>query len=631
MSKIYILPDRISNRIAAGEVVERPASVVKELVENSIDAGADDIEIKIIGQGKKLIQISDNGTGMDHDDAIISLERHSTSKIKKAEDLDSISTLGFRGEALASIASVSRFTLTTRTEGDSAATIVEVTGGKLLNVSKGARQQGTTIRVEDLFFNTPARLKFLKSDSVELRWIIKYLTRYAIAHPEIRFNVFSSSQHIIQTPPIKTVFERIYHLLGSEQAGIFLPFESERQNIKVFGYCSHTGHQKANRDGLFYFINKRSVDDKIISHAVLSAYENLIPKGKYPSIFLFLEIPFDKVDVNVHPTKTEVRFDNPSYIHDIIVEAINAALIKNSPVIKINSPDTEVKTQFEDKPNHVDKLKKGSFSNYLKEGTAPTSERKNTRTTPSHMEKHDDLYTEQKLEKSGQIQPLHETNIEKIESPGTKAETASPSKTEALPDLHTREYNIVGQYNDSFILIEMDDDLYIIDQHVAHERIRYNELKAGLENEDIESQQLLIPVTLELSPEENQVMEVISVELSNAGIDVESFGPRAWRVLSVPTGVVGDTESMIREIIETTGEFTKKKNNKSLTLRIRDEVITSLSCQGAIKKNMPLTYDQIEWLVDTLFQTDEPYRCPHGRPVIIKINQKEILTKFGRK
>jgi DNA mismatch repair protein MutL len=520
--------------------------------------------------------------------------------------------------------------LTTRTEGDSAATIVEVNGGKLLNVSKGARLKGTTIRVEDLFFNTPARLKFLKSDSVELRWIIKYLTRYSIAHPEIRFNVFSNSQHIVQAPPVKTVFERIYHLLGNDQAGIFLPFESERQNIKVFGYCSHTGHQKANRDGLFYFINKRSVDDKIISHAVLSAYENLIPKGKYPSIFLFLEIPFDKVDVNVHPTKTEVRFDNPLYIHDIIVEAINAALIKNSPVIKISSPETPKVLQSADRPNVEEKNKKESFSDYLRAGTAPEVERKDIKTTQSYQVKQD-LYAGQKSEDSVRIQSENLTNEEKINLSEIKTETTSATKTEALPDLHTREYSIIGQYNDSFILIEMEGDLYIIDQHVAHERIRYNELKAGLDNENIESQQLLIPVTVELSPEESETMETIAEELRKAGIEIESFGPRAWRILSIPTGVVGDTEGLIREIIESTGEFVKKYNSKDITLRIRDEVITSLSCQGAIKKNMPLIHEKIEWLVDTLFQADEPYRCPHGRPVIIKINQKEILTKFGRK
>ncbi len=631
MSRIYILPDRVTNRIAAGEVIERPASVIKELVENSIDAGAREIILKLRSEGRKLIQVIDDGHGMDHDDAIISIERHSTSKIKTADDLETIGTLGFRGEALASIASVSRFTLLTRTEQETAATKVEVEGGKLKNVSKDNRKPGTTITVEDLFFNTPARLKFLKSGSVEMRWIIKQLTKYAIINPELKFQMISGAKTLLDVSPVKTIFERIYQIQGAEQAKIFLPFEKEKNGLKVYGYCSHTSHHKSNRDGLFFFINKRSVDDRILSGAVYSAYKTLLPPGKYPSVFLFLETPLDYVDVNVHPTKSEVRFKSPEDIREIITEAIRKALIKSSPVLKMETGKQETGQSAEPEKRESSL----PVSRFLSDGEAidtgtKAGQYKRDESLPSHIT--------QGEAKSSQTESSafkkHDTSI-----PDDEEEFNLTSDGDSREPLHADVQNIeditgyepvvLGQFANSFILVELEEDLALVDQHVAHERIRYESLKKDYETQAIESQGLLIPVSLELTAPENRLMEELKPGLENIGFEIEEFGPRSWAVKSAPVLLDGIIEEPLRELLET---FDEKNIKSAGTLHddVLDEMVTILSCHGSIKKNTPLEISKQEWLIEELFKCDEPFRCPHGRPVIIRITLKEILTKFGR-
>jgi len=647
MGKIFILPDRVSNRIAAGEVVDKPASVVKELIENSIDSGAREIEVRIEGSGRKLIQVSDDGCGMDYDDAIISLERHSTSKIKNPEDLDSISTLGFRGEALASIASVSRLTLLTKTPDESAGTRVEVAGGKLLKVEKAAREPGTTIRVEELFFNTPARLKFLKSDSAEMRWIVRILTNYAVVYKDLKFTVFDGGKALFRVSPAKTLFERIHGLAGAELARSLMPFDGKSGEIRAFGYCSHTNHKRSSRDGLHFYINGRSVDDKLISSSVAASYKSLIPPGSYPSVFLFVELPFDQVDVNVHPAKMEARFRSPNSIRQVIEESIRTALIKSSPVLKIAALSPE---EPKGKPVELSAAAMPGaqgFSDYLS-GSAASSKSAASGSSESRKKEADNLLkTEKNYGASAGAVATRRPGGDAGFIPGRKkykvssedagdqmdssgVSDVSPKDFFIVPDLSKINMRLIGQFQNSFIIAQTDDDLMIIDQHVAHERIRYEEIKARYADQKMESQGLLIPETFEVTREDDIILSDIAEDLTHLGFQVEPFGERTWAVKSVPSEIKISGERIIREIIDLAEDIGKSGRGAGLKDNLLEEVIALIACRGSVSKNMPLERDKMEWLLSQLALCKEPYRCPHGRPVILRIERNELFKKFGR-
>ena len=647
MGKIFILPDRVSNRIAAGEVVDKPASVVKELIENSIDSGAKEVEVRIEGSGRKLIQVSDDGCGMDYDDAIISLERHSTSKIKNPEDLDSISTLGFRGEALASIASVSRLTMLTKTPEESAGTRVEVAGGKLLKVEKAAREPGTTIRVEELFFNTPARLKFLKSDSAEMRWIVRILTNYAVIYKDLKFTVFDGGKVLFRVSPAKTLFERIHGLAGVELARSLMPFEGKSGEIRAFGYCSHTNHKRSSRDGLHFYINGRSVDDKLISSSVAASYKSLIPPGSYPSVFLFIELPFDQVDVNVHPAKMEARFRSPNLIRQVIEESIRTALIKSSPVLKIAelSPEEPKGKPVEQSAAAIPGAQ--GFSDYLSGSTVPLKSAASGSSESRKEEANNFLKTKKNCDSSagavvtrrpggasGFIPGRGKNNVS-LEDAGANMDLSGLSDVSTkdffiVPDLSKINMRLIGQFQNSFIIAQTDDDLMIIDQHVAHERIRYEEIKARYADKKIESQGLLIPETFEVTREDDIILKDIAEDLAHLGFQAEPFGERTWAVKAVPSEIRISAERIIREIIDLAEDIGKSGRGEGLKDNLLEEVIALIACRGSVSKNMPLERDKMEWLLSQLALCKEPYRCPHGRPVILRIERNELFKKFGR-
>lgn len=649
MGKIFILPDRVSNRIAAGEVVEQPASVVKELVENSIDAGSESIEVKIEGSGRKLISVSDDGCGMDYDDAIISLERHSTSKIKKPEDLDSISTLGFRGEALASIASVSRLTLLTRMEEQTVGTMVEASGGKLIKVEKAARERGTTVKVEDLFFNTPARLKFLKSDSVEMRRLVRILTNYAIIYKDIKFALFENGRILILVSPSKTLFERIYALSGPEIARSLLPFEGGDGAVRVFGYCSHTNHKRSSRDGLHFFINGRFVDDKLLSGAVASSYKGLIPPGTYPSIFLFIELPFDSVDINVHPTKMEARFKSPAAVRQLIEESIRSALIKSSPVLSVKSAGQRGTGDASLNAETGSDQASGDYAGYLSEGSAAedilraeTVINGQEGLVHSAKEKPESVFSNDiSSGPSETAQNEHKPEPDRYFFRDHK-KTRNINRTQNLlmsdlemesrfvSDLKKIHIRVIGQLLNSFILIQGDDDLLIVDQHIAHERIRYELLKDQFAGNNIESQSLLIPEMFEVSGEDDIALQELSIMLQPLGFQIEPFGEKTWAVKSVPVGMEASAEETVREMLDLFEDIKSSEKKGDLRHRLDDELIALISCHGSIKKNMPLTKEKMEWLLSELALCREPYRCPHGRPVILRIERDELFKKFGR-
>jgi DNA mismatch repair protein MutL len=645
MGKIFILPDRVSNRIAAGEVVDRPASVVKELIENSIDSGATEIEVRIEGSGRRLIQVNDDGCGMDYDDAIISLERHSTSKIKNPEDLDSISTLGFRGEALASIASVSRLTLLTKMPEESAGTRVEVAGGKLLKVEKAAREPGTTIKVEELFFNTPARLKFLKSDPAEMRWIIKILTNYAVIYKDLKFVVFDNNKALFRVSPARTLFERIHGLAGAELARSLLSFEGKSGDIRAFGYCSHTNHKRSSRDGLHFYINGRSVDDKLLSSAVAASYKSLIPPGSYPSVFLFVELPFDQVDVNVHPAKMEARFKSPNSIRQVIEESIRSALIKSSPVLKIAELSDEVPKGKPVEPLAGAMPGAQGFSDYLSGSAAPSSSLESRREEVDNLLKPKMNYnasaraviTSPQNSDDGFILGREKYIVSSEDDKNAIDQTdscgisdVSPKDFFIVPDLSKISMRLIGQFQNSFIIAQTDDDLMIIDQHVAHERIRYEEIKARYAEHKMESQGLLIPETFEVTREDDIILKDIAEDLMHLGFQAEPFGERTWAVKAVPPEIKISGERIIREIIDLAEDRGNSSRGTELKDNLLEEVITLIACRGSVSKNMSLERNKMEWLLSQLALCKEPYRCPHGRPVILKIERNELFKKFGR-
>jgi DNA mismatch repair protein MutL len=650
MGKIFILPDRVSNRIAAGEVVDKPASVVKELIENSIDSGAKEIEVRIEGSGRKLIQVSDDGCGMDYDDAIISLERHSTSKIKNPEDLDSISTLGFRGEALASIASVSRLTLLTKILEESAGTRVEVAGGKLLKVEKAAREPGTTIRVEELFFNTPARLKFLKSDSAEMRWIVRILTNYAVIYKDLKFTVFDGGKVLFRVSPAKTLFERIHGLAGTELARSLLPFEGKSGEIRAFGYCSHTNHKRSSRDGLHFYINGRSVDDKLISSSVAASYKSLIPPGSYPSVYLFVELPFDQVDVNVHPAKMEARFRSPNSIRQVIEESIRSALIKSSPVLKIAVLSPEEPKEKPVEPSAAAMPGAQGFSDYLSGSTVPLKSAASGSSESPKEEADYLLKSSKNYDASAGVvatprsggdagflpgREKYNVSLEDDEDTGHQMDSSrgsdvSPKDFLIVPDLSKISMRLIGQFQNSFIIAQTDDDLMIIDQHVAHERIRYEEIKARYADQKMESQGLLIPETFEVTREDDIILSDIAEDLTHLGFQAEPFGERTWAVKAVPSEIKISGERIIREIIDLAEDIGKSVRGAGLKDNLLEEVIALIACRGSVSKNMPLERDKMEWLLSQLALCKEPYRCPHGRPVILRIERNELFKKFGR-
>src|SRR5208337_1718392 len=590
MGKIHVLPERVANQIAAGEVVERPASVVKELLENALDAGSTRIKIQVEAGGKKLIQITDNGSGMVRDDALLAFERHATSKIKNAEDLLTVATLGFRGEALPSIASVARLRLETRALEENSGTVVEINGGKIFKVEEAGLPAGTSITVRDLFFNTPARKKFLKSESTELSHIASLVTHYALAHPDKHFELHSATNAMLVAPPVAGHSERVYQVFGKdvldqlipvaalqplERMGLPQPPPWRRQEeddgqpppqpgeLRVHGFVSKPEIQKLNRNSIYVFVNGRLIRDRLIQHALTEAYRNVIPPTVYPVVLLFLELPSGEVDVNVHPSKTEVRFRQQTVMHDFVRDSVRAALMKARPVPQFT-------TEIAAHPTASQALTPGA-------DWEPTSGAVNTTDFPCLAT---DARPFEKL-RAGSGAPFGgaagggfalqapkpppiSARLQFEGGIAVEANAAIPVArglesvplvrgVEAIPDhgcapaLDVREeeptlsslgtLRPLGQIRNSFILAVNEDGLWIIDQHVAHERVLFERVLKQRAAQKVESQRLLMPIVLELSPAQQAVFAEISDELQHNGFEAEPFGARSVAVKVAPAGI----------------------------------------------------------------------------------------------
>jgi DNA mismatch repair protein MutL len=653
MGRIRILTDQVANQIAAGEVVDRPASVVKELLENSLDAGATRIRLEIEAGGRKLIRIIDNGHGMGRDDALLAFERHATSKIRSSDDLLSIATLGFRGEALPSIASISRLDLTTRMAEDSTGTAIEIAGGKILRVEDAGAPPGTTIAVHDLFFNTPARRKFLKAESTELSHVTALVTHYALAHPDKHFELHSATHALLVAPPVKKSSERIFQIFGNETLQQLIPVAAELRMertglpepppwkrdedyrapetgfLRISGFVSKPELQKLNRNSIYFFVNKRLVRDRLIVHAVTEAYRNIIPPTSFPVILIFLEMPPEEVDVNVHPAKTEVRFRQSSFIHDFVRDTIRNVLISARPAAAFLQALT---ASAHATPALMPEVSPMPGSPVDEEDARPESD------PPAS---------------AGEAAGFTLAAPEPSPMPGQlpfSADVLRALGTMTLPDAHhcgeqtlqadddadadaagtlnsLASLRPLGQLRESFILAVNDEGLWIIDQHVAHERVLFEKVLRDREVERVQRQQLLLPMLIDLLPEQMIIFARIAAELERNGFEAEPFGPRTIAIKAAPVGLEGrQLERMLAEVLEQTERETQSENLEAARTRIA----ASIACHAAIKINTRLDPQRMEWLLAELAKTEHPTSCPHGRPIALRYSWKDIQRAFQR-
>jgi DNA mismatch repair protein MutL len=652
MGKIHILSDNVANKIAAGEVVERPASVVKELLENSLDAGAKRIKIHVEAGGKKLIQITDDGCGMVRDDALLAFERHATSKIKNAEDLLSVATLGFRGEALPSIASVARLRLETRAPMEASGTVVEINGGKIFKVEEAGLPTGTSITIRDLFFNIPARKKFLRAESTELSHIASLVTHYAMAHPEMHFELHSATNAMLVAPPVSDYSQRVYQVFGKETLEQMIavaaeqpldriglpqppPWRQREENdedqpspvpgdLRVHGFVSKPEIQKLNRNSIFLFVNGRLIRDRLIQHAISEAYRNILPSTVFPVVLLFLELPSAEVDVNVHPSKTEVRFRQQSIVHEFVRDSVRAALMKARPVPQFAaeiyahptaSPSLTPGSRAA--PAQAPATMQGQFAPDGFSLQAPVIPRMNER-----------------LQFSGGIVVVEANaavSLSRATNPIEEARCAPPiaeeseAPTDVTPSLASLKP--LGQVRDSFILAVNYEGLWIVDQHVAHERVLFEKILKQRATQNLESQRMLMPLVVELTPAQHAVFAEISDELSTNGFEAEPFGSRSIAVKVAPAGVDATAvEHMLQELLD---QLSKEEQELNMD-KVRGRIAASIACHAAIKVNMPLEQNKMEWLLAELAKTECPMTCPHGRPIVLRYSMKEIQKAFKR-
>ena len=644
----------MANQIAAGEVVERPASVIKELVENSIDAGAERIRIEIELGGRRLMRITDDGEGMARDDAILAFERHATSKIEVQEDLAKIETLGFRGEALASIASVSKIELLSNMSEEGEATRIFIEGGKLIDVKGAARPIGTTIAVRDLFFNTPARRKFMRSQATENYHITGTITHYALANPKIAFTLVNNGREKIRVSPARNLRERAYQLFGSKMIESLLLVKGGREFIaNVSGFISAPRERRTTRDSQYFFINGRFVKDKLIGDGLLEGFRSVLPHGVYPVAFLFLEIPLEEVDVNVHPAKTEVRFRRAQAIKDVIAEAVKDTL-RNAGVAGRTDFETfsgeTAKNRLDETQQTIERESEMTLAQVHGQNMAATSETQARQRAiefeiPADSQDFESIATDRAESKT-------ETKIENLDpqSEPLKSETPSFSSENAInttnykqmppvdsaasvpqpvevEEVSASKIRPIAQLHESFIVAFDDEGLLLIDQHVAHERILFDKFRKLETERKIESQNLLVPETFDLTPAQEAGYEEIKADLEACGFGLVKLSGRTLAINSIPTDLPPvEVRNVFAEILDTI----EKENRGDVKKTFRDDIAASMACKAAVKINMKLSPEKMSWMIDRLLVTSSPTTCPHGRPVILRLSMKDIERRFHR-
>ncbi|MEF8873401.1 MAG: DNA mismatch repair endonuclease MutL [Candidatus Thermoplasmatota archaeon] len=566
MSRIQILSEDTVNQIAAGEVIERPASVVKELIENSLDAGADEIDVKVEEGGKKKIEVKDNGTGMTTEEVKLAFKKHATSKIEDIEDLDDLSSLGFRGEALPSIAAVSKVTALTKAEDQLEGTKFVIHGGDVVEVEEAGCAEGTTIRVKDLFYNTPARKKYLKKTNTELAHVSEVVTRNAIAEPGVQFSLTHEGRELTFVPKSGSMLENVKAIYGKEVAKKMVKVKSEEEGLTIDGYVSKPDINRSNRRHIFTYVNSRYVKNNILKKGITNGYGTLLKKGRYPLAFLNLEIDPEKIDVNVHPTKTKIRFLEEEEVEEKVAEAVDSALLKEDLVPSVKEKEGSSKEEVETEKEEKEERRRDLAQSQL------------------DMEEEDEV-EESKLS-------------------------------------HMR---VVGTLKDLYIVVETPSGMAVVDQHAAHERINYEALKKKIDDK-IDSQKLVSPKTVELQPKEAAILRANEELLSKLGFELDHFGKTTFRIRGVP---VIFQEIQEKEILHSVLDELMERKGTSLEER-REEMVKYMACHDSVTAGDKLSITKARDLLEELGTTENPYTCPHGRPTIVSFTENEMKKWFKR-
>ena len=639
MSKIQVLDQVTIDKIAAGEVVERPASVVKELVENAIDAKAAAVTVEVKEGGISFMRIADNGCGIDREDVPGAFLRHSTSKIRNAEDLEHISSLGFRGEALSSIAAVSQVELITKTPEDSFGTRYMISGGKEEGMEDIGAPDGTTFLVRQLFYNVPARRKFLKTAMTEAGHVSDLMTRMALSHPHISFQFINNGQSKLHTSGNGNLRDVIYHIYGREIAANLINVTYEKKGIRITGYIGAPLISRGNRNFETYFINGRYVKSSIIYKAIEDAYKDFTMQHKYPFTVLHIEVVGEDVDVNVHPTKMEVRFHNQQMIYNSIYEAVDQALHEKEliPEVTIDVPKAEPKAQAKPEPKAQPKeVIQPEVNNSAKVQPEKASGERDLDYFMEQMKKRVMSYHQQNSSaevkgKSDIFKPQVQVDRVKEAAASYRAKQSPEQMTlfdgKLLDKEKRANYKIIGQVFDTYWLVELDNSLYIIDQHAAHERVLYEKTLREMKTREFTSQMISPPVILNLTMQEAQLLRTYMDQFTRIGFEFEEFGQDSYAVRSVPANLFSIAKKeLLMEMIDSLSEEIHRRQSSELL----DEKIASMSCKAAVKGNMRLSAQEVDALIGELLKLDNPYHCPHGRPTIISMSKRELEKKFKR-
>lgn len=623
MSFVHVLDDNTINKIAAGEVVERPASVVKELVENAIDARADRIEAEIAAGGTSFMRVSDNGIGMSREDAEKAILRHATSKIAQVDDLQSIATLGFRGEALPSIAAVSRFSLQTRQAGSELGTEIRIVGGKNTEIGDVGCNLGTTIRVEDLFFNTPARKKFLKTNNTESGRINDFIIKLAISHPEISFKLINNNKSSLATPGRGDLKETLQSLYGASVGQSLLPLEFQDDDIRLWGFVSKPSAIRSSRSWQTFIVNGRVIASRAISKAIDNAYHALIPKSGYPLIALNIEVPQHTIDVNVHPQKIEMKFEDESRIFKAVYKAVLDAVRPKAEAGRLG----QLAAQADHVEHHVAKgLQELNFGQPEKRQSSVASGNNSVKPVKATQGAYEGKKNKNPAISYGDVynSGLLTGRSEKPAMTWQEGAAALTVDRARQDDSPAAGMIPIGQVDDTYIIAQDADSLYIVDQHAAHERVLFDRFSEQAEH--IPTQQLLVHLILDFSPHESQIIEENLELLAGLGFVLEPSGPKQFRLMEVPADVPSaQAEDFIREVLASMEEL-----HKPTAAELRQAAIATTACKAAIKAGFKLNYRQMELLLQELNDTAMPYTCPHGRPTIIKFNSDELAKMFKR-
>jgi DNA mismatch repair protein MutL len=598
---VRILPDSLVNKIAAGEVVERPASVVKELVENSLDAGATEVSVDVEQAGRRLIRVTDNGSGMSREDARLCFERHATSKIASEADLEAIRTMGFRGEALSSIAAVAHVRMVTAVRGATSGVMVEIEGGSFKAVTDAAAPQGTSFEVGHLFYNTPARLKFLKSPATEFSHILSALSHQALAHPEVRFRLTHNKKTVLDLPSSGSRKERAFQLYGADLADQLVEFSGGRSGVAVFGLFGKPSHTRGDRTYQDFYVNRRFIRNPSLTHALYAAYSDMLMRDRHPVAFVFIDLDPAAVDVNVHPAKAEVRFRNQSEIHDIVRDVIREGLRG----LGVSSSPPGADRVREAVSEYLESAERGMRS---AEFGAPSSE-----------------FGVRSAEFENATSPEgHRTTIAEHsrfsvpESFALHSEIRTPHSALLFP---------LAQIHDSFIIAQSRDGMALIDQHAAHERVLFEKLQDQFNGGSVSIQQLLLPDQVELGPAEAELLTGYLPELGRIGLVVEDFGGGTFVIKAVPALLTGgDYRQLLRDILDEI----RSVGTSAKMERLRDEILSVMACHPAIKINRRLDPKEMTALVSDLFACRNPHTCPHGRPTVVRFSIEEIRKMFKR-